>query len=65
MDGIRKFHDTPMISKNLQSPYKGFSKGFQSISPQSSYKVIRNSFLSIHLQSTLKVLGGICGVAKT
>ncbi len=59
---IRKFHGTPIISKNLQSPYKGFSEGFQSISPQSSYKVIRNSFLSKHLESTLKVLDGIGGV---
>ncbi len=41
----RKFHGTPMISKNLQSPYKGFPKGFQSMSPQSSYKVVTNCFL--------------------
>ncbi len=57
-----KFDATPIISKNLQSAYKAFSKGFQSILPQSDYKVIRNSFLSINLQSTLKALGGFCGV---
>ncbi len=34
-----------MISKNLQSAYTGFSKGFQSMSAQSDYKVIKNYFL--------------------
>ncbi len=59
---FQKFDATPIISKNLQSAYKGITKGFQSISPQSDYKVVRNSFLSINLQSTLKALGGFCGV---
>ncbi len=59
---FQKFDATPIISKNLQSAYKGITKGFQSILPQSDYKVFRNSFLSINLQSTLKALGGFCGV---
>ncbi len=63
MQSIRKFDATSIISKNLQSAYKAFSKGFQSISPQSDLKLIRNPFLSINLQRTLKALGGLCGVA--
>ncbi len=48
MDGIlpiQKFGATPTISKHLQSTYKGFCKGFQSISAESDYKVVRNYFL--------------------
>ncbi len=54
---IPKFDNTPIIPKNVQSTYKGFSGGFQSYIRVSRHKVITKL-----LQSTLKALGGIGGV---